>query len=465
MSCLRRLSILALLLATRALAGEDVASELSRQLGSSELSGASVGVLVVELATGHTVFEHRADRTFVPASNQKLFVAYAVLDLLGTAYHFSTPVYRVGPVQDGVLSGDLYLVGRGDPGLNSSGLYELAAGVRAQGIRHIAGDLVVDDSYFSLPAFQYVGGPAAKVYYTPNGALSLNYNTVQFRVEGAGEGQPAAISVDPPGRFVQFAGRVLTRGATDVAISRSVQREANHFFLSGSVAAGETEFFVRAITSPTRYTVDTFQAALADVGVEVSGQVRSGSLPSDAVELLEQPSAPLAEIVFDMDKHSNNFLGDQLVLLLGAQKYGAPATWLKGAQRLQEYLTGLGLKDTVVSDGSGLSGENRTSPQDLISVLRGAAAKPFWPEFLGSLPIAGRDGTIHDRMFGSDVLGRVRAKTGTVTGVSTLSGYVFRDDGRTLAFAILINGNRSGLWGAHQVQDRMVRAMVVRPLE
>jgi D-alanyl-D-alanine carboxypeptidase/D-alanyl-D-alanine-endopeptidase (penicillin-binding protein 4) len=445
-------------------AGEDLASELRRQLGSSELAGASVGVLVVELGSGRTVLEHRSAQSFVPASNQKIFVAYAALDLLGPEHRFSTPLYRLGKIQDGVLWGDLYLVGRGDPGLTTAGLYELAASLRSAGIRRIAGDLVVDDTGFSLPQ-QYVGGPAAKVYYTPNGALSLNYNTVCFTIEGTLAGQPATIAVDPPGRFVQVSGRVLTRESTSVSVTRSALRDANRFSLSGSIAAGETERLVRAVTSPTRHTVEAFLAALDDLGVERTGQVRAGALPSGGVELHALASAPVSELVFDLNKLSNNFLGDQLALLLGERRYGAPATWDKARRGLQEYLEGLGLEDTLVSDGSGLSGGNRTSPKDLLAVLCAAPRRPFWPEFVASLPIGGRDGTIHDRLTGPELFGRVRAKTGTLTGVSTLSGYVFRDDGRSLAFAILINGHRSGLWGAQSVQDRMLGAMLLRPVD
>ena len=443
-----------------------MSTELTRQLGSAELRGAAVGLLVEELSTGKVLFDYHSDRHLMPASNQKILVADAALEAVGPSHRFSTSVYRLGTIKDGVLWGDLCLVGRGDPGLRTATLYELAASIRDAGVHRVAGDVIADDSYFMLPEPQYVGGPEAKVYFTPNGALSLNYNTIGFAVEGAPLPGPAAqIWPDTPGEYIDLVGRIRTGVTTDVRISRRVLGSANQFQFGGEVASGETARLARAITAPTQYTLDAFSAILTELGIEVAGTSRKGTMPEGAIELATKSSATVGELVYDMNKLSNNFVADQLVLALGAWKFGAPATWPKGRKFLQDHVDARGLTATRVDDGSGLSGQNLTSPRDLVTVLRDARGRAYWPQMVSSLPMSGRDGTLHNRLVSDGVMGRVRAKTGTISGVSTLSGYVFRDDGRVLVFSALINGNRSGLGAAQAVHERLVRAMVTLPIE
>jgi serine-type D-Ala-D-Ala carboxypeptidase/endopeptidase (penicillin-binding protein 4) len=458
-------ALLLVALALPAAASSSLEADLKRVLGGPALRGARIGLKIAEMPSGRVLFERRGAELFVPASNQKLFTAHAALSGLGAERRFETRLYRTGPIEAGVLKGDLVLSGRGDPGLSTGALYEIAAALRASGVRRVSGDLVADDSHFFVPEPRYLGGAAAKVYFAPVGALSLNYNTVALMVLGTASGRPAEVLSEAPGDFIRVRSSVQTRGSTSLAASRQAVGGENRFSVSGTVNEGERQRLVRGITEPTSYCARTFAAVLRESGIELGGNVRLGLLDPDAVPLHVHRSAPLFELLYDLNKASNNFLADQVVLHLGLEREGPPATWPKALRALQAHVDALGLGSTRARDGSGLSHDNRTSPADVIALLHLAWTGPLRAQFLATLPIGGRDGTLRNRLGSPDSFGRVRAKTGTISGASTLSGYVFRDDGRTLAFSILINGHSASLGETHLFQDRLLQAMLLAKLD
>jgi D-alanyl-D-alanine carboxypeptidase/D-alanyl-D-alanine-endopeptidase (penicillin-binding protein 4) len=214
--------------------------------------------------------------------------------------------------------------------------------------------------------------------------------------------------------------------------------------VSGAFPLGsEPLSYWRSVSMPSRYAAAVLRTQLEAQGVRVRGPTRLSSAPEGAVELFRFKGETVGEIVWKLNKYSNNFIAEQLTKKLGAEVYGPPGSWTKGARALGEFLHSVGIEDrqAVIADGSGLSRRNRVSPQTLVALVR-SAARGFasGPEFLASLPIGGLDGTLEDRMESGAI--PVRGKTGHLRRVSSLSGVVPGAEGRWLAFAILVNGAR-----------------------
>jgi len=437
-------------LARPALAQE---SALSQALAAFEkapaLRGARVGVLVVDLATGAHLAEHAADEDLVPASNQKLLISAAALDRWGPAHRFETPVLVEGELADGVLDGTLWIVGQGDPSFVSETMWKLAEEIRLAGVREIKGGIGVDTSRFDALRFHPDWEPvSSRAYYAPVSAWSANYSS--FRVDvvpGEHVGAPAVLRIAPELPYFRSVVDAMTlRGGGQLALDVDVLPDGSgeSVRVSGAVSADRpASTYWRAVGLPERYAAALLRAQLEAQGVHVAARVRLGNAPAGARELLRFQGESLALEIRLLDKFSNNFVAEQLTKMLGAELYGAPATWEKGARALGAYLEANAIADPalIIADGSGLSPRNRISPATLVAVIRKAALRfESGAEFVSALPIGGSEGTLEDRM--QDGAIQIRAKTGHLRRVAALSGIVPAADGSTRAFSILVNGAR-----------------------
>ena len=435
---------------TIAEAREQVKRQLEALLAAPPLAGAKVSVEVVSLEDGSLIFSRNADEQLNPASNTKLVTAAAALLRLGPEYRFTTDVLAdQAPVNGRVKT--LYVKGRGDPSFTTERLASLAADLAHRGLKQ-ASELVLDDSWFD-PAIWGPGWetePSDTAYAAPSGALSLNHNSVGIYVLAADRaGQKAKVELEPEAKgyfVIDNQVRTLKAGARKRVVPHTTEAgDHTKVAIVGRLAVGaEPLVFYRRVTSPTLYFGHTLKQALAARGVRID-RLKLGATPEAAVLVASYESPALGEIIRDMNKVSSNFIAENLLRALAAETKGAPGTWPKGIEAAEEVLAELGIArgSYLLRNGSGLNDTNRLSAHQLVTVLTAMWRRfPVAAEFLASLPVAARDGTLRTRMEGSDAAGRLRAKTGTlekVRKVTTLSGYLGTLSGERLAFSLLVN--------------------------
>jgi D-alanyl-D-alanine carboxypeptidase/D-alanyl-D-alanine-endopeptidase (penicillin-binding protein 4) len=437
---------------------------------------ARVSAQVVDVESGEEVWSVGADAALVPASVMKVITTHVALRELGPAFRVGTAVLAEGELRpDGVLDGNLYLRGQGDPSLVIERAWRMVLDLKLRGLREVSGDLVFDDTYFEsgaslIPGWNNpddIANPPA--YFPMLGALSVNFNTVEVAVRaGAAAGAPTTVELGAPTKAVVIDNASATgpaSGKPSLRLQRTVDEKTKVLTIriEGSLPErAPAEVFYRPVADPTTHAWSTFQGLLAQNGIVVKGRTRPGGTPAAARVVVQDSSPPLVELTAQVNKHSNNFYAEQLLRILGAEKRGRPGTTAKGLDVVSGYLTSLGFtaNDFTLVNGSGLSRDIRLRPSVVNAVLIQAARDPVsGPEFVASLSAAGRDGTLRRRYRDDGMKGRVRGKTGTLAGVSSLAGYVRSVDGRLYAFTVFANGTANATARTRTVQDAVVLAV------
>lgn len=449
----------------------ELRQRLERILADSALAHAWAGVKIVSLRTGETLYEHNADLLAHPASNQKLLTSAAALSLLGPAYVFRTSVACDSAARaDSVLDGNLYLIGRGNPDLTSNDLFGLAQNLAQTGLREIRGNLMCDDFYLDDVrwgnGWMWDDDPAD---YAPRvSALSVNKNTVVVRVAPAEVvGKPGRVQIDPPTDHVTLINTSVTvkrrsqidsLGLPSLTINRKWQQHENTIVVDGAIAQdGAPREETQNVLEPEIYCGRLFRVALQTLGVVVRGGVERGLSPAKS-KILAEHRAPLLPILVNLNKPSDNLSAELLLKTIGAEKFGRPGTATKGIRAMRQFLGSVGVDTNAVysADGSGASHYNLITPSNLVSLLT-AMWKNFAVrnEFTATLPIAGIDGTLRGRMKGTPAEGVLHAKTGTISAVSTLSGYTTTADGEELAFSFMMQHFLGGSRAIRSIQDHL----------
>jgi len=417
---------------------------LAKRAGSRRF--ATWGVVVKEQPKGKVLYLHNAGLPFNPASNVKLITSAAALRLLGPGFRFATEVFGQLDRRGQVVERGLYLQGCGDPSLTTAHLARLARALRARGVVAVRGPLYVDASYYSgradPPGFRRFR--SSHPFRAGVGALSLNQNVVRVAITpGSKRGEPAHVTVAPASAYFTVKSRARTSGwRTRLRVSTHQQPNATQVKVSGRINIGSgPRVYWRRVFSPALYAGHTFLALLRRAGVRLATpRVALRRVPAGTPRLATSLSDELAEIVHMGTKVSSNVVAEHLLLAIGAARFDAPATFDKGLRALSGYLKRFGVKPGRVrlENGSGLSRRSRIRPEDLMRVLEGIH-RDFGarPELTAALPLAGVDGTLRRRFKGSRARGLVRAKTGTLSGVSCLSGWVGGIDGRVVLFTFM----------------------------
>jgi D-alanyl-D-alanine carboxypeptidase/D-alanyl-D-alanine-endopeptidase (penicillin-binding protein 4) len=434
--------------------------ELARalmEIAASAGPRATVGIAVRDLATGGMLAELDADTLLNPASNLKLLTAAAAVELLGADFRYETRIARAGA--------DLILIGSGDPSLQIEDLRNMVESLQPrdlEGVRRI----VVDDSAFSDRRFGpgYDSDGPGFSYQAPSGALSLQFNTVEVTVRPAGRAQAASVSLKPACDHLVVASSATTGRGRPLSVTTQLAGDQTRVSVHGTVRPGGGPVRIRRrIEDPGLFAGTTFARLLArHHGGEPLNVVR-GTGPRDASVVHVHRSAPLVEVLGSALKFSNNFTTEQLLRTLGHLATGEPGDWHNGREIVRRFWDALGLveDDLVFVNASGLGRAGRITPRALVTLL-GLVANPQRraASMVDAMPIAGREGTLVGRLRRTH--GRVRAKTGTLTGASGLTGVISDADGSPrVAFSILVNG-RIGTSRARRIQDRVVRTLVDR---
>jgi len=442
-------------------------SEVEGLLAHSCLIRGNYGVKIYSLDRKEVLFQHKDDQLFIPASNLKLITTALAVRYLGPNYRFYTRLYSTGKLVDGVLHGDLYIKGFGDPKLVSEQMWLLVQELKNLSLNRVEGDIIADDTYFDdrLRVKTWKKNPGAQAYNAPLGALSFNFNTVAVHVTPANRaGEKPMVIVDPAVDFIHVdnqANTVGPGGRGRLLVNRVDHGSYNEITVSGAMVQGQprAKYYLN-ITDPTLYTGQVFKKFLVQSGIEVSGQMTMGAVPDGAEMLVEHESEPLALALQGLNKFSNNFVAEQILKALGAERFGPPGTTEKGLRVVEEFMTELGYSagQYKIFDGSGLSRQNRISPDQFVNVLSSIRSDlGVYPEFITALGVMGMDGNVKNRLRGTDEAQKVRVKTGTLNFVSALSGYFQSMDGEIFAFSILMNDLKCSNGQALGIQDRIVR--------
>lgn len=424
----------------------------------------AIGALVKSAETGEILYEHNPDKLFIPASGQKLVVMGASLHYLGPNYRFETRFLVDGPLENGVVEGNVYVVGSGDPSLTRHEMDYVARSLSRRGLREIRGDLVLDDSFFD----DQLRGPASYDNILKKGlpiqsALSYNFNLVELRASPS-EGAGRAMLHDEGYGYFDVLNRVTTatRGRPWVRVQKL---RNNRVIVRGRVIQGDEQEGVGSFVAPdpTSYFASAFLGKLQEKGVRFSGMARRGLADEKSLTpLYVHRSARLVEVLGALGKYSNNFSAEQMLKALGAHRWGAPGSFESGARALSEYLIGLGFRkeDFRIVDGSGLSYDNHLSARILVRVLEDVYRVPgLRTDFICTLALAGVDGTLRRRFLNADHMGRIMAKTGSLASVSSLSGYAFSETRGPLLFSVVTNGIGKQ-YRADYVEDEIARALL-----
>lgn len=455
---------LALLLFVSCFACEATAAALPKpvraELKQAGIPLSAVGIVVQQTGARAPLVSVNAKQAMNPASTMKLLTTYAGLELLGPAYAWKTEAYLDGELKDGVLRGDLVLKGYGDPKFTIEQFWLWLRELRARGLRDIRGDLVLDRSFFDLPPHD----PAAfdndpvRAYNVGPDALLLNFNTLRLRYLPDGNGMK--IISEPALEGIRLDNRLAPRpapGCGNWDDTILVQPEGDRVVLQGGYPGecGEREHNL-SVVSHTRYVDGMFRALWQELGGTLQGKVRDGNTAQNARLLSTHHSAPLAEVIRDINKFSNNVMARQLFLTLGTATGESPATFDRSVLAVRNWLTGkkMDFPELVLENGAGLSRMERISALHLARLLQSAAQSPLSAELAVSLPILGVDGSVKKRLKESPSAGHAHLKTGTLEGVKTIAGYVRSRAGMEWIVVFLINHPNARL--GQDAQDALI---------
>lgn len=449
---------------------EALARRLDALLDDPALTRAHVGLVVQVAESGELIYARAPEKRFVAASSAKLVTAAVALRRLGPDFRWRTRLAAAGQVRGDTLHGDLWVLGSGDPRLTRERVAGWPRLLREAGIRHIRGDVVGDDRAFEGPPWgegwmwedTYAGWGA--------GVSGLQLAPGRIRAEvapGAEVGEPATLRALEPGLPLPVVNEARTGPpASELRLHFVPPAEGGPVRLRGWVPAGrEPVPLVLAPAHPTFHFLEGLRAFLAEAGIGVDGRFRrpaEGETPAAETWSRDLPSEPLEAAVEELLKWSDNQVAESILRTLGRELRGAGTTQ-GGAEVARETLAEWGIEPgaVVLADGSGLSRYTQATPAALARLLRRAWQLPGFEALRGALPVAARDGTLSRRLEATAAEGNIRAKTGSLSGVGALAGYVTDADGETLVFSLLLNGYDAPGEVATALEDLLVEQLAL----
>lgn len=417
------------------------------------LKGTLVGIRVISGKTGEILIDHMGELRMRPASNMKLFTAAAALSVLGAEYTFTTTILTDGTIENGVLYGNIYIKGKGDPSLLPQDIEKLVKQLTKQKITYIDGDIIADDTWYDDIRLSqdmiwsdevcYYGSQVSALTTSPN--ADYDTGTIILSIKPSNRpGEEPIITIYPETDYVKIENKVQTvaHQVDEDALVIERIREGNTIIIKGEISVQskiQKEWI--AISDPTFYTLTLFEEALEKENINWSGKLRKETTPNNATILYEKKSPKLKKLLIPFMKLSNNGLGELFVKEMGKIIYNE-GSWEKGLKVLKTEISKLGvcLDHCVIRDGSGISHVTAIPPREICNLLYHVQKKQWYAIFLQALPIAGEKdrmvgGTMKDRSFHYSV----QAKTGILHTVSTLSGYLNLENKGQVIFSIMLN--------------------------
>lgn len=458
---------------------DELRKELDKIFSDPSFNNSFWGVMVKSLKTGETIYRRNSEKLMHPASNIKLFTTAAAFDILGKDFKYETVLLANGRIEKGVLLGDLILKGSGDPtftnkfcGGDAKKLFELwADSLIAKDVWAIEGNIIGDDRQFDNNKYGkgWNNELNSQWFSAPAGAISFNENIVEIKVTPTKRNFPADITISPNTSYVIINPKVVTvdkETFTDIKITR--EYNSNVISISGRIKENSNIYIdYVSIDDPTIFTMTVLKEVFENKGIKISGGVFSINNYSKRIQeenlfpLYKHTSISLTNIINEINKNSNNFFAEQLLRTIGLEIYNLGSAD-NGIKALRELLDEANISpdDLVMVDGSGISLFNLVSPKQIVALLSYMYNYGNFKDFKASLPIAGIDGTLADRMSNTIAEGKVFAKSGYNTHASSLSGYIRTEMGELLAFSILLNNYLVPTSLANYIQDNACIKMV-----
>ncbi|MCQ4346806.1 D-alanyl-D-alanine carboxypeptidase/D-alanyl-D-alanine-endopeptidase [Pseudomonas stutzeri] len=446
---------------------------VEQALKANKLSSDALSLALIPLNGPGTPSYLNADRPVNPASTMKLVTTYAALELLGPTHQWKTALYSDGPLRNGVLQGNLYFKGGGDPKLTMERLWLLLRDLRHAGVQHIEGDLVLERGHFRTDGhtpFDDDGGDSTKPYLVEPDALLVNLKTLRLIVRGEARG--AAVQAEPPIPYIRIDNRVqVTAPAScpswpQVTYNFRPQADGSlEVIAAGQIPEGCSGQRYLSLLDHPAFAGGTVRALWQELGGSIAGGDRLGTTPGNARLLAQAWSPDVVEVIRDINKYSNNTMARQLFLSIGARhRLPGDGDDARAAYRaIDQWLSRKGIRapNLVIENGSGLSRNERISAREMAAMLHAAWKSPYAAEFISSMPLAAMDGTLRKRMRNTPLAGNAHLKTGTLNNVRALAGYSRDAQGHTWAVVAILNHPRP--WGASAILDQVLLELHLQP--
>lgn len=426
-------------------------------------TSSDIGVYVQSLTTGNKVYEHNGSKLFMPASSLKTFTAVAALTVLPPDYTFKTKLLAPPHSIDaqGNLNGDLYFYFDGDPSLTRKDINSMLSVLKQLGVRNINGNIYLDDSIFDRAEY----GPGWTwdernfCYAALTSAVNIDHNCFPITIRASRTGTPPIVNKFAGYSFINVTNNAITKSASPARCPLTLHgMEDNNYVLSGCMSPQLREWgFPIAVRSMRAYASSIVTLLLNQQQIGLNGQISFAKTPAETplATIASHDSPPLCSLIKRMLKKSDNLYADAIYKKLDYHTTGNAGSWEGGAKTLATILsekTGIDFEKIKIVDGCGLSRRNLLTPQALVALLNYAYRNPSLSStFIGVLPIAGVDGHLQGRM--GSIKGRVRAKTGTMKGITSLAGYIYTNHNQVLAFAIMINNFTGSIQRYQYVED------------
>lgn len=457
--------LVVLLCATAAQASEDILPAGVRSaLQLRQVPQDTLSIHIEDVDSGEVLLAWLPDEPRNPASTMKLLTTLVALDVLGSAYRWKTEVYALGEIRDGLLEGDLLLKGHGDPFLVTERVWQMLRKLRQSGVKSISGDLLLDDSYFEIGAYD----PAAfdkqplRAYNVSPNALLMNFKVVRYWFEP--HGQSVKVRLDPQLGNLGVDNRLKLVPGNCAGYQRGITVTNNgsndHVTFSGEFPNGCKRYAMdRTVLSHKEFSYGLFSSLWRESGGSFDGKWRNATAPEDMEPILTFESPPLAAIIASVNKHSNNVMARQVLYTLAAEVLGPPGTEAGGREVIGNWLRKNRLEsgELALANGAGLSRASRITAADMASLLRFAWRQPYMPEYLASMSLTGLDGTLSRRFQGSDLVGKAHLKTGSLDHVTAIAGYLQSRSGRRFSVVVLHNFEDIHRGPGEEVQEALLR--------
>jgi D-alanyl-D-alanine carboxypeptidase/D-alanyl-D-alanine-endopeptidase (penicillin-binding protein 4) len=466
---LRSLALSLLLPFAQAGCAAHLPTEVEETLVRHKTDRDTISIWVQAVDGDQPVLAWNADLPQNPASVMKLVTTAAALDILGPQHTWPTEAYATAPIRRGVLVGDLVLKGYGNPMFRTEDLWMLLRKLRELGLQSIQGNLILDNTFFTPPAEDPAAfdGQPFKPYNALPDALLLNHRAIRFVFQPDPENGTIHVLSDPPTPGLQVINRIAPirsnrcrrdRDEPEMRVQTTPDGTVVEFAGKLPLDCGTQELY-RVVAEPKDMLLGAFRTLWEELGGRFEGEVRVGPTPAGATRLASVDSLPLADIIRPMNKWSSNVMTRQVVLTMGAKMFGRPGTTEKGRRAIRQWLETKGFHwpEFELVNGAGLSREGRITAHHLGELLVDVYHSPTMPEFMASLALVGIDGTARKRLKGEAIVGRAHVKTGTLSGVRAVAGYVLARSGRRYAIVVLHNEPGMNIEVSNKIQDEVIK--------
>jgi D-alanyl-D-alanine carboxypeptidase/D-alanyl-D-alanine-endopeptidase (penicillin-binding protein 4) len=442
---------------------EKITSKIVHLLKKSLPKNAEYSITCFSTLKNDYLIKINSDLPLIPASTNKIFTTGVALMSLGPNFTINTELYcDDSELSDGVINGNLYLKGYGDPTITTENIKNLVIKIKSLKINSITGNIIVDDSFFeeTFNRNEWIENENISVVLPPISAITINHNSISLRVNGSNRiGKAGKIILDEELDYFQIINQTqTTKSKSNISVNSKFENDKEIITVSGKIKINSSILLKVHIQKPDYYAGNLLANLIRENGINFGGEIKKGKVPKFS-DRISSVSTPLIEFLKPINKNSNNFYSEHLFLIIGANFIGEGGTPFDASQAINSFLKSLNIYNTDFNmvDGSGISRQNRFSTEILVKFLIQIYLNyAIFNEFYNSLSIPQNDGTLRSRFSNLFPPDRLRGKTGTLNGVTALAGYVMAKSGDLIVFAINFNYENGSQYKMREIQDRII---------